>query len=181
MRLLLALVLVPTLANAGLIADPARLAGETAEPEVESQLRSQVQIDGGLSVIGLGFEQPLTTHVSLGAEVFVFGTYFLPWFDLGEDIKGVGAGLRPTWFARETGRGLYIAPYVRAAVVDDAGLFGADGLAITAGAFVGWAFGLGERLDLRVGAGVQYIHAKVDDISFGTPFVAMDAVLGYRL
>ncbi len=157
--LALALVLVPTVASAG---------------------DKQLQIDGGLSVIGFAYEQPILDHVSLGIETFVFGTYFLPWFDLGEDIKGLGVGLRPTWFASKTGRGLYVAPYVRTALVDET-LLGLGGYAVTAGAFVGWAFGLSEKLDLRVGAGVQYIHAKVDDISFGTPFVAIDAVLGYRL
>ena len=163
MRCILALVLAPTIASA------------------DSQLTRQLQIDGGLSVIGVGYEQPILDRVSIGVETFVFGTYFLPWFDLGEDVKGLGAGLRPTWFARANGRGLYVAPYVRAMVVDDESLVGADGFAISTGAFVGWAFGLSERLDLRVGGGVQYIHAKVDDISFGTPFVAIDALLGYRL
>lgn len=163
MRCILALALVPTLASA------------------DSQLAPQLQIDGGLSVIGPGYEQPILDRVSLGIEAFVFGTYFLPWFDLGEDLKGFGAGLRPTWFAHANGRGLYVAPYFRAMLVDDESITGADGFALSTGAFVGWAFGLGERLDLRVGGGVQYIHAKVDDIAFGTPFVAIDALLGYRL
>jgi hypothetical protein len=164
-----------------MIVDPAGLAGETNEPETESQLARQLQIDGGLSVIGAGYEQPILDRVSLAIEAFAFGTYFLPWFDLGDDVKGMGAGLRPTWFARADGRGLYVTPYIRAMLVDDASITGADGFAISSGAFVGWAFGIGERLDLRVGGGVQYIYAKVDELSFGTPFVALDAVLGYRL
>lgn len=145
----------------------------------------QVQVDGGLSVIGPGYEHPVTSNISIGVETFVFGTYFLPWFDLGDDVKGFGAGLRPTWFARETRRGLYVAPYVRGVIVDDESIVGASGLGIAGGFFVGWAFGLTDRLDLRVGGGVQYIHAHVETDqgreSFGTPFVALDALLGYRL
>jgi hypothetical protein len=153
-----------------------------AEPESRGP---QLQIDGGLSVIGPGYEHPLGEHVSLQAEVFIFGTYFLPWFDLGEEVKGFGAGLRPTWFANADGHGLYVTPYVRGAIVDDEAIFGASGLALTAGAFVGWAFALSDKLDLRLGGGVQYIHAHVEtdtgDERFGTPFVAIDGTLGYRL
>jgi hypothetical protein len=145
-----------------------------------------VQIDGGLSVIGGGYEHPVASKISIGAEAFIFGTYFLPWFDLGDRVKGFGAGLRPTWFARESRRGLYVAPYIRGVIVDDESIAGASGLGFSAGFFVGWAFGLSDRLDLRVGGGAQYIHAHYEDAqdqrqSFGTPFVALDAVLGYRL
>jgi hypothetical protein len=151
---------------------------------VASAAPAQLQIDGGLSVIGVGYEHPLAEHVSVQAETFVFGTYFLPWFDLGEDLKGVGAGVRATYFARPDGRGLYITPYVRGVVVDKT-LTGFGGLGVTTGAFVGWDWALGERLDLRVGGGAQYIHCHVDDPAgdtrFSTAFVAIDATLGYRL
>src|SRR4051812_46636914 len=103
MRFILALLLVPAIAG--------------AEPR-----GGQLQIDGGLSVIGAGYEHPLTAHMSLQAEAFVFGTYFLPWFDLGEDTKGSGVGLRATWFAHDSGRGLYVTPYFRAVLVDDASI-----------------------------------------------------------
>jgi hypothetical protein len=148
-------------------------------------LRPQLQIDGGLSVIGAGYEQPLGTHIALQAETFIFGTYFLPWFDRGHDVKGIGVGLRPTWFANESGHGLYVTPFVRAMSVGKGSPFGADGEALETGAFVGWAFRLATKLDLRVGGGVQYIysHAVVEDQVFttSTPFVAIDAVLGWRL
>jgi len=166
MRFILAALLVPVLA--------------TAEPRP-----SQLQVDGGLSVIGGGYERTISGHLSVQAETFIFGTYFLPWFDAGEDVKGFGVGLRPTLFMRESGRGLYVAPYVRGVIVDDESLTGATGFGYAAGVFVGWAFRLSESLDLRIGGGAQYIHASVEtaqgDVSFGTPFVALDAVLGYRL
>jgi len=164
MRLVCLALLVPSLAF--------------AEPE----RGAQIQIDGGLSVIGAGYEHPLAKQVSVQAEAFVFGTYFLPWFDLGEDVKGFGAGIRTTWFARASGRGFYVTPYVRGVIVDDESIVGASGLGFSAGFFAGWAFGLTQTLDLRVGAGAQYIHADTDMTdSFGTPFVALDATLGYRL
>lgn len=163
-RVLLALLVVPAIAS--------------AEPE----RGGQIQIDGGLSVIGAGYEHPLGAHVSLQAEMFVFGTYFLPWFDLGEDVKGFGAGIRGTWFARPSGHGFYVTPYLRGVIVDDESIVGATGRGFSAGFFAGWAFRLGQKLDLRVGAGAQYIRAHTEMTeSFGTPFVALDATLGYRL
>jgi hypothetical protein len=149
-------------------------------------LRPQLQIDGGLSVIGAGYEHPAASHFAVQLETFVFGTYFLPWFDAGSRVIGVGAGVRPTWFARETGHGLYVSPYFRAVLVDGSSLFGTDGSGFTTGAFVGWAFALSDKLDLRIGAGAQYIRFHVDGAqgirsTTSTPFVALDAVLGYRL
>ncbi len=171
MRFIPALLLVPALAS--------------AEPRERG---GQLQIDGGLSVIGAGYEHRLASHISVQAEAFVFGTYFLPWFDLGEETKGFGIGIRPTWFARESGRGLYLTPYLRGVFVDDKSITGASGSGFTAGVFAGWAFGLTDKLDLRIGLGVQYIraHAVFEDDGgrekrFDTPFGALDATLGYRL
>lgn len=153
-----------------------------AEP---AQRGPQLQLDGGLSVIGPAYEHPLPGNLAVAFEAFVFGTYFLPWFDAGDDVKGFGVGVRPTWFARETGRGLYVTPYFRGVAIDESSLVGFDGIGFATGAFVGWAFGLGETLDLRLGAGAQYIHFHVDtdmgERRTGTPFVAIDATLGYRL
>jgi hypothetical protein len=147
--------------------------------------RPQLQIDGGLSVIGAGYEHPIASHVALQGEAFVFGTYFLPWFDAGDDVKGLGIGVRPTWFAREDGHGLYVSPYFRAVRVDRSSLVDRDGSGFTTGVFAGYAFGLSERLDLRIGGGAQYIWFYVDSedhrSTTSTPFVALDAVLGYRL
>ncbi|HEY5926985.1 MAG TPA: hypothetical protein VIV11_35100, partial [Kofleriaceae bacterium] len=114
----------------------------------------------------------------------IFGTYFLPWFDLGDRVVGFGGGVRASYFPRDDGRGLYITPYVRAARVTgehDEGIEG-TGVAVELGAFVGYAFRLTSRLDLRVGGGAQYIYIDGDnDLGASTPFVALDAVVGYRL
>lgn len=153
---------------------------------VPDELHRQVQADVGLSVIQLAFEQPLAAHLSASLSAGIFGSYFLPWFDRGDDVIGVGGGARVTWFARTSGRGLYVAPYVRVHRVsgEHEGMHG-GGVGVTTGAFVGWAFGLGNRLDLRVGAGVQYIRHTLDidptTATTSTPFVALDLLVGYRL
>ena len=156
-----------------------------AVPARADELRPQLQIDGGLSVIGPAYEHPIASRLAVHVEAFVFGTYFLPWFDAGDQVRGFGAGVRPTWFAHASGRGLYVAPYFRVVGVDDASIADPSGIGFTTGAFVGWAFGLSDRLDLRLGAGAQYIHFHADGedgrLSTSTPFVAIDAVLGYRL
>jgi hypothetical protein len=149
------------------------------------QLEPQIQADLGLSVAFAAYEYPITSHLAIEVGGGIFGTYFLPWFDAGEDVKGFGGGIRPTWFARASGRGLYVAPYVRAIRVSGEldGESG-SGLAVTSGVFVGWAFGLTRKLDLRVGGGAQYIYSHVEtaagDLDTSTPFVALDLVVGYR-
>jgi hypothetical protein len=153
---------------------------------VDDELPRQIEADLGLSVIQLAFEQPLTAHVSASLSAGIFGSYFLPWFERGDDVIGVGGGARVTWFARTSGRGLYVAPYVRVHRVsgDHDGMEG-TGLGVTAGAFVGWAFRLHDKLDLRVGAGAQYIRHTLDlgatTETTSTPFLALDLVVGYRL
>jgi hypothetical protein len=148
-------------------------------------LQPQVQIDGGLSVIGAGYEHPVAANFAIQGEAFIFGTYFLPWFDRGHDVKGFGVGIRPTWFANESGHGLYVSPFVRGVSADKSSPFGGGGSGLEAGVFVGWAFRLSDKLDLRVGGGAQYIYTHVveEDQVFttSTPFVALDAVLGWRL
>lgn len=144
-----------------------------------------IQADLGLSVIQLAYEHPLGRHLAASVSAGLFGSYFLPWFDLGDDVIGVGGGVRVTWFARETGRGFYVAPYVRAHRVsgDHDGTHG-TGFGFSAGAFAGWAFGLTERIDLRIGAGAQYLRHELDTpggSTSSTPFVALDALVGVRL
>jgi hypothetical protein len=165
------------------------LAGLLATGSVASAeslgLSPQVQADLGLSVVGVGYEHPVAGHFALQGELEIFGTYFLPWFDAGEDAKGLGFGIRPTWFQRTSGRGLYVAPYFRGVAVDEESLTGFDDIGFATGVFVGWAFGLTEKLDLRIGGGAQYIRFHVDTpdgkMLTSTPFVALDAVLGWRL
>jgi hypothetical protein len=140
--------------------------------------RPQLQLDLGLSVIGAGYEHPIG-RFAVQAEAFVFGTYFLPWFDLGDRVAGMGGGLRVTRFARTDASGLYGALYLRGASVG-AGIADFDGTAVTTGAFVGWVFRRG-RWDFRVGAGAQWIYVEANELDASTPFIALDGVIGYSL
>lgn len=167
----------------GTTAAPAHAEYRMAPPP---ELARQIQIDGGLSILGLAFEQPVAPHLAVAVGAGIMSTYFAPWFDAGDRVDGFCGELRLTWFARTTGHGLYVTPYARVGRVtaerDDAD---GDAVGFSAGAFVGWTFGLGERLDLRVGGGVQYFHYVVEtaagDVEVTTPFAAIDAVLGFRL
>jgi hypothetical protein len=138
----------------------------------------QLQADLGLSVIHIGYERRLSTHVSATLSAGIYGTYFLPWLDLGDNVIGFGGGLRGTWFANRSGRGFYVAPYVRVHREhgDHDGVT-ETGVSVTAGAFAGWSFALGRKLDVRVGAGAQYIHQP----HTSTAFPALDLVVAYRL
>ncbi len=183
MRLVL-LVLLLTATHAEALSRRMFTPEEKVAYDREHAIAAQLQIDGGLSVIGVGYERPLSTRLALMGEAFVFGTYFLPWFDLGDDMVGGGVGLRLTWFARDDGRGFYLTPYVRAALGnanDDEGDASGRATAMTGGVFAGYAFKLSTRIDLRLGAGVQYIWIDGEDTGgASTPFVAIDATVGYR-
>lgn len=148
--------------------------------------RPQVQLDLGLSVICAGYEHPLTRDLALFVGAGIFGSYFLPWFDRGDNTTGAVGDLRVTWFPRsDEGRGLYVTPYLRAGYAsgddEDTGASG-GGMVVTSGAFVGYAFRLSNRLDLRLGAGGQYIYVNgKNGVGASTPFVALDIALGFRL
>ena len=56
------------------------------------------------------------------------------------------------------------------------------GLVMTAGVFVGYVFRPLEKLDMRIGAGAQYIYIDGDNgVDASTPFIALDFTLGYKL
>ncbi|HUQ03748.1 MAG TPA: hypothetical protein VM261_14725 [Kofleriaceae bacterium] len=156
-------------------------ASSPAVADTPSELPAQAHADLGLSVVGFGYETPVSGHVAVEGQAGIFGTYFLPWFDLGDDVKGLQVGTRVTWFASTSGRGLYVAPYLRAVAVrgelDDVT---GEGFGFTAGAFAGWAFALTAKLDLRLGAGAQYISYDADPLAASTPFIALDVLVGYR-
>jgi hypothetical protein len=161
-------------------------AAAAARAEPEAGLQHQAQADLGLAVIGLGYEVPVAARLALQLEGQIFGTYFLPWFDAGDNAKGLGAELRATWFARPSGRGLYVLAYGRLdAVRIDRDALTADGVGASAGGAVGWAFRLTRRVDLRVGIGAQYIYLRAETqgtrLGASTPFPTLDGVLGYRL
>lgn len=145
----------------------------------------QIQADLGLSVIAGAYEHKTSTRTAIAVEGGVFGTYFLPWFDLGDKTVGGIGGLRATLFAQSDNRGLYITPYVRAGYTkgddEDTGVSG-GGFAMTVGAFVGYVFRPISKLDLRVGGGAQYIYIDGDNgVEASTPFIALDFTVGYRL
>jgi len=73
MRAALAIVTVTATAPAAAIAEPTALA-------------PQAHADLGLSIVGVGYERPVTGHVAVQAQGGIFGTYFLPWFDRGDDV-----------------------------------------------------------------------------------------------
>jgi hypothetical protein len=152
----------------------------------DSALHNQAQADVGLAVVGIGYEIPIADHLALMAEGQIFGTYFLPWFDRGDDAKGGGAQLRATWFMEPSGAGLYIMAFGRMDGVQiDRDDLTANGIAVSTGIAAGWAFRLSDHIDLRVGAGVQYMYMNgiTDGTTLGasTPFVTLDTVIGYRL
>lgn len=145
----------------------------------------QLQADLGLSVIAVGYEQPISERAAIQLEGGTFGTYFLPWFDLGDKTIGAIGGVRATWFQRPGNVGLYITPYLRAGYVRGKheggdGVSG-DGGVVTAGAFVGWALRATSHVDVRIGAGAQYIYLSGEHgLEASTPFAALDLTIGYR-
>jgi hypothetical protein len=140
---------------------------------------TQVQADLGLAVVGVGVETAVQPHHAVMVEAQIFGTYFLPWFDAGDNLVGFGVQVRPTWFSRVHQHGAYVTPFVRLDRVTDDHDSAAFGFC--AGAAVGWAFPLTQRLDMRIGAGAQYMRYKLATSDVSTPFVQLDLVVGYRL
>jgi hypothetical protein len=138
----------------------------------------QLHADLGLAVVGLGYEHPVATHVAVQAEAQAFSTYFLPWFSAGSSVSGFGGQARATWFSRDDAHGLYVAPYLR---VDNVTNDHERTTGFCAGAFAGWAFAATSRIDVRIGAGAQYMRYVLATSKVDTPFVALDLVVGYRL
>ncbi|MEJ7597099.1 MAG: hypothetical protein WKG01_04245 [Kofleriaceae bacterium] len=157
-------------------------AGSAAAEESYDQL----QLDLGLSVIAVAYERAVTDHVALQLEGGIFSTYFAPWFDVGDKVMGFSGGLRASYFLRADRRGPYLAPFARVGrgTAERDELEG-TAVGVTAGVFAGWAFGLTDKLDVRIGGGVKYMHYETDvggeTLGLSTPFVAIDAVVGYRL
>lgn len=143
----------------------------------------EVQADLGLAVIAAAVEVPVAHRHTVQIEAGVFGTYFLPWFGAGDNVAGYGVGIRPTWFFRHH---VYLAPFLRIDHVsgDRDGLSG-NGNGFSLGAFVGKELRASRRVDVRIGAGLQYlryiVRTAAGDVEANTPFVALDLVVGYRL
>jgi hypothetical protein len=149
--------------------------------------RLELQADLGLAVVGVGIEREIAPQLAVQVEGFLTGTYFLPWFDLGPNVTGFGGGVRLTWLEHPYGRGLYGVALLRMSGVHtgDSDTF----LMTEVGLAAGYAFPITNKLDLRLGLGVIAFHGSgtermtgaSDSANVGTPFVQLDAVLGYRL
>ena len=152
-----------------------------------------LQADLGLAVVGLAYEKVIADHVAVQVEAHVFGTWFGPMFDL-PSFAGLGGQIRPTWWAApqlasELQRhGFYVAPFLRAERVSgdfDDGAGKGSGSGWSGGFFGGWAFPIGDRFDLRIGAGAQYMRYEIirdrDNARrrLHTFFPALDLVVGW--
>jgi len=177
------------------LAEDASPAPAAKKPEPEPRYwwhrRHQVQADLGLGVIGLAYEYMFEQHVALQVEANVFGTWFGPIVDL-PNFRGLGGQVRPTIFLnRNAPEGIYVAPYLRMARVsgEENGLRG-TGIGWSIGTWIGYSLlFLDDRVNLRLGAGLQYMNYGVDIPTgslrpvrqeFSTLFPAIDLVVGYR-
>ncbi len=147
----------------------------------------ELQLDLGLGVIGIGFEQPIATHLAVQVELTGFSTFYLPLIGGGVSVLGFGAGVRGTWFSGRDGRGLFVTPifrFERVAGEKETGQTG-HGFAEVAGLTIGQAFRVTSKLDFRLGFGAQMIHYQIDTaggaLTATVPFLAIDLVVGYRL
>lgn len=143
-----------------------------------------IQLDLGLAVIGLAYERTFAPWLAVQAEAQIFGTWFGPIADL-PNLSGFGGQLRPSFFLTDIApRGFYLAPFARVDRVT-ADVNGAKGNAVgfSAGTFGGYSFLFGERVNLRIGAGAQYMSYVVDvqgtRVAFKTLFPALDLVVGF--
>jgi hypothetical protein len=143
-----------------------------------------IQADLGLGVVGLAYERTFASWVAVQVEAQVFGTWFGPALDK-PFFRGVGGQLRPTLFLTDAApSGVYFAPFVRVDRVR-AEENGATGTTVgySAGAWLGYSFVVSERVNVRLGAGVQYMdyvaEAQGQRLAFETVFPAIDVVIGY--
>lgn len=156
------------------------LAAAPRAAAAEDRLGPSLQLDLGLAVVGAGVELPLASRAAIMLEGQVFSTYFAPWFDAGDRVDGFGGQVRATWFSRAGGHGLYLTPYLRVDRVTSEDATGAA-VGFSTGAAVGWSFAATRRLDVRAGAGAQYLHYRLAPAEVTTPFVQLDLVVAYRL
>ncbi len=175
--------MLPTSVRAQLVAAVMLLGTPVAADPNDDDRRPQIQADLGLAVVGAAYEHPLDDHHAIAVGAQLFSTYFAPWFGIGDKVLGGGIELR---FTRFLARGFYATPFVRSARVGGE-RDGASGTAFgfSAGAFIGRSFSIGNRVDVRIGIGAQYIRYRVETsagrVGVLSPFVALDLMIGYRL
>ena len=159
-------------------------AAAAPEPIPPPDRPNAVQLDLGLAVVGFAYERLVHRRIAVQLEAQIFGTWFGPLVDL-PNMSGFGGQIRPSIFLTEDGpRGVYVAPYLRVdRVTTDVDGQKGDAVGFSSGLFVGYSFLLGERVNLRLGAGAQYMSYVVErggaTRAFETLFPALDLVLGY--
>jgi hypothetical protein len=143
-----------------------------------------MQLDLGLAVVGVAYERTFAPWLAVQVEAQIFGTWFGPAVDL-PNLSGLGGQVRPSFFVTDDApRGIYIAPFVRVDRVS-AEVNAAKGSAVgfSAGAFGGYSFLIADRVNLRFGAGAQYMSYVVDvsgtRVAFKTLFPGLDLVVGF--
>lgn len=156
-----------------------------ATAEEKSERPNAVQLDLGLAVVGLAYERMLLPWFAVQVEAQIFGTWFGPIFDL-PSMRGFGGQVRPTFFLTDDGpRGLYVAPFLRVdAVSTEKNDATGRGVGFSSGLFGGYSFVFGDRENLRLGLGAQYMSYVVDvageRVAFKQLFPGLDLVVGYR-
>jgi hypothetical protein len=139
-----------------------------------------VQADLGLGVIGLAYERVVHERVAIQVEAHIFGIWWAP-----PRFSGSGGQVRPTFFlTHDAPRGVYIAPFFRGErVSSEANGITGRGFGWSAGAWAGYSFMFGEHVNLRVGAGAQYMSYAVDAgttrVEWRKVYPALDLVVGY--
>lgn len=176
---------------ATVISDPARGASASASASASdgdatpASRPNAVQLDLGLAVIGLAYERILHPRVAVQLEAQIFGTWFGPIVDL-PNMRGFGGQVRPSFFITDDApRGVYLAPFTRvdrvSSTVNDVT---GSAVGFSSGVFAGYSFLFAERVNLRVGAGAQYMSYVIDAagtrIAFKTFFPGLDLVVGYQ-
>jgi hypothetical protein len=181
-----ATALVALVALVAALPRPAAAAPAAAADDPPPPARpNALQLDLGLAVVGLAYERIFHPRFATQLEAHVFGTWFGPIFDQ-PNVRGFGGQVRPSFFLTDDApRGVYVAPYLRVNRVsategDEVG----SGVGFSSGLFGGYSFLFAERVNLRIGAGAQYMSYVVDvagtRVAFKTLFPALDLVVGYQ-
>jgi hypothetical protein len=169
------------------VCGPARAASSPEDPTPEPRPNA-VQLDLGLAVIGLAYERILHPRFAVQLEAQIFGTWFGPIVDL-PNMRGFGGQIRPSFFLTDDApRGVYVAPFTRvdrvSSTATDANASTGSAVGFSSGVFAGYSFLFAERVNLRIGTGLQYMSYVVDAggnrIAFKTFFPALDLVVGYQ-
>ena len=113
--------------------------------------------DLGLHVVGLGYQQSVSEHVALQADVDLWVPWTQELDQVASDATGVVLRLRPVWFPRgHAPTGFWASPFGQAgpAKATSSGE-PVTGFGWAAGVSAGGAWILAKHLHIAVGAGVQ--------------------------